>query len=107
MRPFAETIAAAMQAEWGVTPSARKEIGRITHANERAVRNWFEGKNGPNGEHLVLLIRHSDAVLEAVLKLSGRHQLLAAGSIFGVRERLRELIDIIDEVGVGPEGSAT
>jgi hypothetical protein len=96
MRPFAEVIAEAMQAEWGTTPSARKEVGRITNADERAVRNWFEGKNGPSAENLVLLIRHSDAVLERVLELSGRHALLPAAEVFGLRDRLKAIVDAID-----------
>ena len=96
MRPFAETIAAAMQAEWGTTPSARKEVGRITNANERAVRNLSEGKNGPSGENLVLLIRHSDAVLETVLELSGRQELLPAAGILDLRDRLKAIVDVID-----------
>jgi hypothetical protein len=96
MRPFAETIATAMQAEWGTTPSARKEVGRITNANERAVRNWFEGKNGPSGENLLLLIRHSDAVLQTVLELSGRQALMPAARMLGIRDRLKEVVDAID-----------
>jgi hypothetical protein len=95
-RPFADVIGAAMRSEWGATPSARKEIGRITRANERAVRNWFEGRNGPSGENLVLLIRHSDAVLESVLILSGRHHLVHAAGVFGLRDRMKELVDAID-----------
>lgn len=89
-----------MHAEWGTTPSARKEVGRITRANERAVRNWFEGKNGPSGENLVLLIRHSDAVLETVLEtvleLSGRQALMPAARMLGIRDRLKEVVDAID-----------
>jgi len=100
MRPFAEMIATAMQSEWGATPSARKEVGRITRANERAVRNWFEAKNGPSGENLVLLIRHSDAVFEAVLQLSGRGALVPAIELVGLRGRLKELIDSIDEIQI-------
>src|SRR5580698_8661690 len=104
MRPFAEAIAAAMQAEWGATPSARKEVGRITGANERAVRNWFEGKNGPSGENLVSLIRHSDEVLKTVLELSGRHYLSPALDVTGLRDRLMEIVDAIDSLGSYPSG---
>jgi hypothetical protein len=103
MHAFAEAIAAAMRAEWGASPSARKRVGRITNANERAVRNWFEGKNGPSGENLVLLIRHSDAVLETVLELSGRQALLRAAGVLGLRNRLKEIVDAID--GLLPDGT--
>ena len=101
MRPFAEVIAAAMQAEWGATPSARKEVGRITRANERSVRNWFEGKNGPSGEHLVLLIRHSDAVLDAVLQLAERQPLLPTAGVLRLRDHLKEVVDAIDNLRPG------
>ena len=50
----------------------------LTKANERAVKNWFMAKNGPTGRHLVDLVRTSDEVLEAVLLLSGREELVLA-----------------------------
>lgn len=81
----------------GATPSARKEVGRITRANERAVRNWFEGRNGPSGENLMSLIRASDAVFETVLALSGRRSDLSAVHVPALRERLKLLLDLIDE----------
>jgi hypothetical protein len=103
MRSFAELIAAAMESEWGTTPSARKEIGRVTGANERTVRNWFEGKNGPSGDNLILLIRHSDAVLKVVLELAGRDALLSAVGVLGLRDRLMEVVAAIDRVrGTNP-----
>jgi hypothetical protein len=101
-RPFAELIAAAMLIEWGATPSARKEVGRITGANERAVRNWFEGKNGPSGDNLVALIRYSDEVLKAVLERADRHHLSAAASVFGLREPLVAIVAAIDRLGPPP-----
>jgi hypothetical protein len=100
-RPLAELIAAALRSEWGATPSARKEVGRITCANERAVRNWFEGKNGPSGENLVALIRHSDEVLRTVLELSGRQYLSLALSVVGLRGPLVAIIEAIDRLGPG------
>ena len=98
MRAFAELIAAAMTAEWGETPSARKEVGRITSTDERAVRNWFEGKNCPSAENLVVLIQHSDAVLETVLQLSGRKTLLPATRLLMIRDKLRGVLEAIDDL---------
>lgn len=97
MESFSQTIAAALRREWGTTPSARKEVGRITQANERAVRNWFDGRNGPNGENLMSLIRSSDAVFETVLALSGRRSSLTGAHVLALRERLSVLITLIDE----------
>lgn len=41
----------------------------------RTVGNWLSAKNGPNGASLVVLMRHSDEVTMAVLKLSEREDL--------------------------------
>jgi hypothetical protein len=97
-RPFAEVIAAAVLAEWGGTSSARKEVGRITSANERTVRNWFEGRNSPSGENLICLLRHSDAVLDAVLRLSGRQELVQVAAVLELRDRLQSIVIAIDEL---------
>jgi hypothetical protein len=91
-------IAVAILAEWGETSSARKEVGRITSANERTVRNWFEGRNSPSGENLVRLIRHSDFVLEAVLKLAGRRELVQVAAVLDLRDRLQSIVVAIDEL---------
>lgn len=97
-RPFAVSIGMAMLAEWGESSSARKEVGRITAANERTVRNWFEGRNGPSGENLVTLVRHSDAVFGTVLELSGCRALFPVAGILGLRDQLDALVHAIDEL---------
>jgi hypothetical protein len=71
---FARVIASALKQDFGGTGSAVKVIAALTGAHERAVRNWFEGKNSPAGFHLVALMRCSDRVLEAILNFSGREQ---------------------------------
>lgn len=94
--PFIEAIAAAVLVEWGQTPSALKEVGRITRTNERTVRNWVDGRNGPSGENLVALMRYSDEVLTTVLALSGRHDLVPASSIMSLRPALVRAVNAID-----------
>lgn len=93
---FTDAIAAAVLVEWGQTPSALKEVGRITRTNERTVRNWVDGRNGPSGENLVALMRHSDEVLTTVLELSGRHDLVPASSILSLRPALVRAVNAID-----------
>ena len=66
------TIAVTLHEAYGGTGRAIKTVMAYTGAGERTVKNWFEGKNGPNGENLVALLRHSDQVLEAVLTIAGR-----------------------------------
>jgi hypothetical protein len=95
---FAEVISAALRAEFGRGPSAVKIVARLANANERTVRNWFDAKNGPNGESLVPLIRSSDGVLQAVLELAGRQNLRVAIHVKDLRQRLAELIAAIDDV---------
>lgn len=97
MRAFPELIAVALRAEWGSASSARKAVGLITNANERAVRNWFEGTNGPSGENLVCLMQHSDEVLSAVLRASQRDQLLPAVRLLRLKTSLRSALDSLDQ----------
>jgi len=94
---FAEAIARALKEEFGAGPSAVKTVARLTEANERAARNWLEGKNGPNGEYLVRLIRNSDVVLESLLALAGRSDRALIINLDGLRAQLVETIAAIDE----------
>lgn len=70
--PYRAVIADVLATEYGSVRSAVKSLARLTDTNERAVRNWFEGKNGPSGESLIQLMRHSDATFGAVLELCRR-----------------------------------
>ena len=72
-----------------------------TGAGERAVKNWFGGKNGPNGENLVELVRHSDEVLEALLLMAGREDILAGKLLVDARDKLVEMLEIIDQLHAG------
>lgn len=95
---FAEAIAEALRRQFGDTPAAVKVVVRLTRTNERAVKNWFAAKNGPSGENLVILLRQSDEVLETVLFLAGRHDLVTARKLAGAREKLREMLEMIDDL---------
>jgi hypothetical protein len=98
---FVEAIAQALRREFGGSPAAVKVVVRLTRANPRAVRNWFAANNGPSGENLVVLLRHSEEVLETVLFLAGRHDLITARKLAGAREKLREMIEMIDDLQTG------
>ena len=95
---FVVAIAAALKAEFGGSSAAIKSIGRVTHRNERAVRNWFEGKNSPSAENLVQLIQHSDVVLETVLRLADRRELSAASEVLRIKDQLKNLVRLLDEI---------
>jgi hypothetical protein len=95
---FVTAIAAALKAEFGATSSVLKTVAQLTHANERAVRNWLDAKNGPSGSNLVILMRHSDRVLRTVLELADRPDLDFAVGLTSLRERLTEAVAEIDRL---------
>jgi hypothetical protein len=98
---FPAAVARALRAEFGTSPGSVKRVARLANANERAVRNWFEGKNGPSGAHLVVLMRHSDAVMEVMLRLSGRDGMLGTMVLADARSKLREALAIVEALSPG------
>lgn len=99
--PLASAIAAALKAEFGNTPAALKTVARMTRSNERAVRNWFEAKNAPIAENLVILMRHSDLILRVVLAMADRHDLVMAIGLAALRQHLMDTVAAID--GLPPD----
>jgi hypothetical protein len=95
---FARAIADALHQEFGGTHAAVKSVVSLTNANERAVKNWFDAKNGPTGRHLVNLMRGSDKVLETVLLMAGRQELVAAKSFADARQVLVKMLKLIDDL---------
>ena len=93
---FTRVMAAALREEYGHTGSAIKTVAVIADANERAVRNWFEAKNGPSGMHLVSLIQHSDRVMEALLILAGRADLANRLELSELCTGLRSLLEHLE-----------
>ena len=79
-----------------IRAAAVKIVRKWTGADERTVKNWFAGISGPSGQHLVDLIRHSDNVMEVLLILAGRHQIVAAQKLVDVRNKLAETVEQID-----------
>lgn len=98
-----EPLAAALKAEFGNTPSAHKTVAQLTRSNERAVRNWFEGKNSPSGENLVTLMRHSDLVLRTMLALADRQDLVVAIGLASLRRQLVDAVAAIDGLPIAPD----
>ena len=95
---YTAVIAETLREAFGRTGRSVKTVMAYTGAGERAVKNWFEGKNGPNGENLVKLMRHSDEVLEALLSIAGRDDILAGKLLVDARDKLAEMLEIIDEL---------
>ena len=95
---FTSVIAKSLHAGYGNNRAATKSLMRITGAGERTVKNWLEGKNAPNGAHLVELVRHSDEVLEGFLLLAGREEMLTLKKLVDARDRLVQIVDLIDDL---------
>lgn len=102
-QPFAREISLALKAEFGGTPASLKTVAQLTSSNERAVRNWFEAKNAPSGENLVILMRHSDLVLRTVLGLADRQDLVVAVGLASLRRQLVDAVAAIDGLPPSPE----
>jgi hypothetical protein len=85
---YAAAIANALRADLGNSHQAIKTLMRWTGANERTVKNWLSGANGPSGEHLLEIIRNSDLVFGCVLTLVDRRLSLSNRKL----EELRDLL---------------
>jgi hypothetical protein len=97
---YAPAIAQALRRQLGETHQAVKTVMRWTGASERTAKNWFSGRTGPSGQHLLGLMRHSDDVLVTLLLLSGRRQMAAAKKIIEMRNALAETVELIDQLVV-------
>jgi len=95
---YAQAVADALHVEYGGTHAAIKIVVEQTGANARAVKNWFDAKNGPSGEFLIALCRHSDHILETVLALAGRGELITAKKLVDAKGALREMLSLIDRL---------
>jgi len=93
---YPTAVAHALQRQLGGTHQAVKTVMRWTGASERTVKNWFAGSNGPSGQHLIALARHSDEVLAMLLALTGRQKIAATIKLIDVRNRIAEVLKQID-----------
>ena len=98
LEPYPAAIAYALRNQLGTTHQATKIVMGWTGAGERTVKNWLAGISGPSGQHLVNLIRHSDDVLEALLILAGRQQIVAVQKLVEMRNKLAETVEEFDQL---------
>lgn len=94
---YAALIAEILRSELGSSHQAHKTLMRWTGANERTAKNWLSGANGPSGEHLLQLMRHSDRVYEFVLRLSHRPVLLSCQRLAEIRNSLVVTADLLSQ----------
>ena len=96
---FAGEISRALRAELGGSHQTIKTLMNWTRASERTIKNWLSGSHGPNGAHLIEMIRHSDAVCSLVLRMAGRNGALTAIRLTDLRTRMVRIIAEIDRLG--------
>ena len=99
---YASMIATALRSELGNTHQATKTVMRWTGANERTVKHWFAGHHGPGGDYLIVLMRESDAVLEAVLTAAGRRDAIIAARVLAAHHTMVEAMAMVEREGAGP-----
>ena len=97
---FATKIAAALNSELKDRNSRAKLVAGWTGANERTVKNWISGRYAPSGRHLVVLVQHSDQVLNAILGMADRQDLLLARKVGELRRKVVELAAALEEAHV-------
>ncbi|WP_371225832.1 XRE family transcriptional regulator [Roseovarius sp. 2305UL8-3] len=97
---YREAVRSALTYELGGAGRAAKATIKWTGVSERTAKNWIAGSYGPSGEHLIGLMKHSDAVLDAILGLAGRNEALAMERVRIVRRELVEVLKMLDEVCV-------
>lgn len=102
---YAATLAAALRSELGGLRAAAKTLMRWTGAGERTVKAWLAGISGPSGDHLISLLRHSDEVFAAVLRMSGRAAPSGRDDLVLARRHLLDALAAIDKATGRPDGS--
>lgn len=98
---YSEMIAAALRAELGNSHRATKTVMRWTGASERTVKHWFAARHGPGGEYLIVLMRESEAVFEAVLGAAGRRDAVVAARVLAAHGALVDVMGLVEQVGFG------
>ncbi|MFT3940310.1 hypothetical protein [Rhodopseudomonas sp.] len=71
-RRYADIISLALKTELDDSRRTIKTVRRWTKASERSVKNWLSGSCGPDGDHLIALLIHSETVLQMLLIASRR-----------------------------------
>ncbi len=94
---YQTAIAAALKRELGGSHRAIKTAMSWTGVSERTAKNWLAGSHGPAGEHLVDLMRHSEEVCIAVLRLSQRDNYGLALEIKEIHSALSKVIAALED----------
>ncbi|MCK0198557.1 hypothetical protein MWN34_16770 [Ancylobacter sp. 6x-1] len=75
-RRYAEIVSLALKTELDDSRRTIKTVQRWTRASERTVKNWIAGTCGPDGDHLIAMLIHSDTMLHMLLLASRRFDIV-------------------------------
>lgn len=75
-RQVAVLVAQALRHEHAATDAVVKRIARATQASPTTVRKWYEGQNAPSSANLLTLMGTYEGVLQTMLHILGRGELL-------------------------------
>lgn len=92
---FAAVISLALKRAKADEQISIKIVANWTGANERTVKNWFNGKFGPNGDHLMILANHCDEVMDAIIQMSGRNSLSIFLRIDSIEKNLVSALKLV------------
>lgn len=93
---YADLVATALRRELGGSRAAVNTIVKWTGVGERTARAWLGAVGGPQGQHLVNLMQHSDAVLDAVLTAAGRRSVLDHRRLSALLTELRRIGPLVE-----------
>lgn len=93
---YIAAIREALRSEFGSARAGAKLIMRWTDTSNRTARNWMNGTAGPSGYHLICLARESDAVLAAMLNMSGRTELALSADVHAVEVALAKAMGAVE-----------
>lgn len=99
---YASMVATALRTELGNSHRATKTVMRWTGASERTVKHWLAGRYGPGGAYLIVLMRESGALYEAVLTVAGRRDAIVAARMLAAHGTIAEIMALVEREGLGP-----
>lgn len=94
---YAAIVAKALTTELGETHRAAKIVMRWTGASERTVKNWLAATHGPCGDHLLVLMRESMAVLESILAAAGRRDAIVGIRTLAAQSAMKDVVALIEQ----------
>src|SRR3546814_438701 len=104
---YAAMIAQALRRELGSSHRATKTVMHWTGASERTAKHWLAGHHGPGGGYLIVLMRESEAVNEAVLTAAGRRDAVIAARMLAARSKMAEVMALVRQEVSGPAEDST